>query len=287
VLVHLNGRLVEETDAVVSVFDRGFLFGDAVFESMRAVGGVVFRLRRHLDRLARSADLVAMTGLPAPDRLARDVGDLLAANRLRDARIRLTVSRGPGRPGDYAGPAGTPTRVISAAAFAGLDPGIHDRGVPAAIAARRAIPADALDPAIKSTSRMASVLARREAAAIGAWEAILLDPAGRLTEGTASNLFLVRGGRLLTPSTPGGVLPGVTRAAVLEVAAEGGLPVVEDHLPADLVRDSDEVFLTNTSWEVLPVVSIDGHPIADGRPGPVSRDLLRRYRALLARECGA
>jgi branched-chain amino acid aminotransferase len=287
VLVHLNGRLVDETAAVVSVFDRGFLFGDAVFESMRALDGRIFRLDRHLARLERSADLVGITGMPARADLARAVEELLEANRLRDARLRLTVSRGRGRPGDYVGSEGPLTQVISASPFSGPDLALFDTGVPIVVAPRRAVPAEVLDPAIKSTSRIVAVLARREARDCGAFEAIFLDAAGHLTEGTASNLFLVRDRRLLTPASPGGALPGVTRAAVIEVAGEAGLAVIEDRLPADLLPAADEIFLTNTSWEVLPVAAVDGRRVAGSCPGPITRDLLGRYRALVARECAS
>jgi branched-chain amino acid aminotransferase len=285
-LVHLNGRLVAEEDARVSVFDRGFLFGDAVFESMRAYGGRVFRMGRHLERLSDSARLIALANLPSDARLTAGVTELLEANHLRDARIRLTVTRGPGRPGEYGGVDGAPTLVISAAAFAGLEARHYSEGVALTIASRRAIPAEALDPSIKSTSRLASVLTRREAQVRGAFEAVLLDAAGDLTEGTASNLFLVRDGTLATPASSRNALPGVTRAAVLEAAAAAGIPAAQERLPSRALFDSAEVFLTNSSWEVLPVVRIDDRVVGDGRPGPVTAELLRRYRALVARECG-
>jgi branched-chain amino acid aminotransferase len=137
-LVHLNGRLVAEEEARVSVFDRGFLFGDAVFESMRAYGGRIFRMGRHLDRLADSARLIALTSLPSADRLTQDVEEVLEANHLRDARIRLTVTRGPGRPGEYGGVDGPPTRVISAAPFEGLEARYYSAGVALTVASRRA-----------------------------------------------------------------------------------------------------------------------------------------------------
>lgn len=268
------------------MFDRGFLFGDAVFESMRAYGGRVFRMGRHLERLADSARLIGLTGLPGADRLSADVTGLLEANQVGDARVRLTVTRGPGRPGEYGGVDGAPTCVISVAPFAGLEARRYEEGVALTVASRRAIPAEALDPSIKSTSRVASVLTRREAQARGAFEAVLLDAADHLTEGTASNIFLVRDGRLSTPASSRSALPGVTRAAVLEAAAEAGIPAAEARLPLRALRESAEVFLTNSSWEVLPVTRVDDRAIGDGRPGPVTAELLRRYRALVARECG-
>jgi branched-chain amino acid aminotransferase len=286
VRIHLNGRLVDEGEAVVSIFDRGFLFGDGVFESMRAYGARVFRLPRHLDRLARSADLVGIVDRPSAGDLSRAVAEVLEANALRDARIRLTLTRGPGRPGDYVGADGPSTVVISATPFAGIESRLFEEGVSIVLSSRQAIPAGAIDPAIKSISRIASVLARREAHQAAAFESVLLDARGSLTEGTASNIFLVRGDRLLTPASEGGALPGVTREAVLQVAVGAALEILEQDLPAALLREVDEIFLTNTSWEVLPVVRVDGDRVADGRPGPVALGLLARYRDLVRLECG-
>ena len=286
-LVHLNGRLVEESRARLSVFDRGFLYGDGIFESMRAIGGVVFRQSRHLERLGRSADGIGLA-LPIPaSGFAAAVRELLDRNRLPDARIRISVTRGEGRPGNYVEAQGPPSVVIAAAGFEGLDPALYQSGVRVAIGRRRQIPPDALDPAIKSISRLSSVLARREAREAGAFEAILLDGEGNLTEGTVSNLFLVIGGRLLTSPAPSGGLPGITRAAVAELARAFSIGFSEERLPAGLLETADEVFLTNTTWEILPVVLIDGRPVGAGVPGPVARHLLARYRELVHLECGA
>ena len=285
-LVHLNGRLVEEAAAVLPVTDRGFLYGDGVFESMRAVHGRIFRLEAHLERLERSASLAEIDGVPSRAVLAGELGDLLEANRLRDARLRLTLTRGDGRPGDYVGAEGPPTRVATAASFTGIDARLYAEGVGLAVVRRQAVPAAVLDAAIKTTSRLSAVLARREAARAGAFEAALLDAAGHLTEGTTSNLFLVRHGRVLTPAIDGNALPGVTRAVVLETARAAGIGVDEGPLPRRLLDEADEIFLTNTSWEVLPVTSVDGRPAGGGRPGPVTGTFLRGYREQVRRECG-
>lgn len=283
--IHLNGRLVADSEAVVSVFDRGFLYGDGVFESLRSVGGGPFRLDRHLRRLQRSAQGIGLDLPMQPSELAAAVVELLEANHLRDARLRVTVTRGAGRPGEYAEAHGPATLVISASAFAGPDPALHREGVAAAIPSRRQIPPEVLDPQIKSISRLSSVLARREARDRGAFEAILLDSLGNLTEGTVSNLFLVERGGLRTPEAPSGGLPGITREAVIEIARAAAIEVVEEALPSRRLLAADEAFLTNTSWEVLPVVRVDGRPIGSGMPGPVARRLLASYRELLGREC--
>jgi branched-chain amino acid aminotransferase group I len=285
VWVHVNGRLVEETEATVSVFGRGFLYGDGIFESLRAIGGGIFRLDRHLDRLRRSAARIALEGLPDGGRLGAAIRDLIARNRLVDARIRITVTRGSGRPGDYAGAAGDPTLVIYAAPFQPLDPAVRERGVAVTLSSVRQVPADVLDPAVKSISRLSAVLARREAVARGAFEAILLDAGGHLTEGTVSNLFLVDAGRIRTPPAPGVGLPGVTREAVLEIAAGAGLQASEEPLPVSALDSAGELFLTNTSWEVLPVTRVDGRPVGAGVPGPVTLRLARDFRDLMRREC--
>ena len=285
-LVHLNGRLVDESQALLPVFDRGFLYGDGVFESMRAANGRIFRLGAHLERLQRSAALAEFEGLPSGAVLAAELEELLRVNRLTEARLRLTLTRGAGRPGDYVGSDGAPTRVATVAEFSGLDPVHHERGVSLAVSMRQAVPAAVLDAAIKTTSRLSAVLARREAARAGAFEAALLDASGNLTEGTTSNLFLVRDGTVITPAIDGNALPGVTRGVVLETARAQRRAVEERTIPRSLLDAADEIFLTNTSWEVLPVVSVDARPAGGGRPGPVTRALLAGYRAQVRRECG-
>ena len=285
-LVHLNGRLVDEAEARLPISDRGFLYGDGVFESMRAANGRIFRLEAHLERLERSAAFAEFEGLPSRATLAAELDELLRANRLTEARLRLTLTRGAGRPGDYVGCDGAPTRVATAAEFKGIDPLHHERGVALAVARRQAVPAAVLDAAIKTTSRLSAVLARREAARAGAFEAALLDASGNLTEGTTSNLFLVLDGTVTTPAIDGNALPGVTRAVVLETARSQGMPWKERAVPAPLLHAADEIFLTNTSWEVLPVVCVDGRTAGGGRPGPVTAALLAGYRAEVRRECG-
>ncbi len=283
--IHLNGRLVDEAEARIPVFDRGLLFGDGIFETMRSVAGRIFRLGRHLGRLERSARLIGLALPWQPARAGALLGELLEANGLKEARIRLTITRGPGRPGDYLAAEGPPTVIATAAPFTPLGTGLYESGVRVAIADRRAVPGSAIDASIKSISRLASVLARREARAKGAFEAILLDADGCLTEGTASNLFLVERGGLATPPVPAGGLPGITRETILELARSADLRAREEPLPAERLSAAEEAFLTNTSWEVLPVTRVDGRSIGEGRIGPVTLDLLARYRDLLRREC--
>lgn len=284
--VHLNGHLVDAAQASVSIFDRGFLFGDGIFESMRAVGGRVFRLERHLARLQRSAELIEMSLPVSAQQLAAAIGDLLSVNRHRDARIRLTVTRGPGRPGDYLESPGPPTVVMTSSPYRGIDPLLYERGVSVVVSRRHAIPAASIDSAIKSISRLASVLARREAGESNAFEAVHVDAGGHLTEGTASNLFLLVDGVLRTSGVADGVLPGVTREAVIDLARGTGLAVEEGPLPSIMAASATEIFLTNTSWEVLPVTRFDRRSVGDGSPGPTTLGLLDAYRDLVRRELG-
>lgn len=276
---------MDERQAFVSAFDRGFLFGDGIFESMRAVAGTIFRFDRHLERLRRSAFLI---GLDLPDQgagIAAAAREVMRANGLRDARLRVTVTRGPGRPGEYLDAPGPPTVVIVAQPFSGVAARLYEEGVKVALSRRRQIPSEALDPAIKSTSRLSAILARREARDQGAFEAILSDAQGHLTEGTVSNIFLVTDAGLRTPATPDGCLPGVTRQAAIDLSRGIGLVVREERVPAAAIATAVEVFLTNSSWEILPVVRIDETVVGPGRPGPVARELLDRYRSLLRAEC--
>lgn len=285
--VHLNGRLVAEEEARISVFDRGLLFGDGIFETMRAVAGRVFRLERHVRRLERSAGSIGLDLPWRSDRIASLIDALLESNRLSEARIRLTVTRGLGRPGDFVGTDSPPTVIVTAAPFQPLPARDHVEGVAVSIVGRCAIPHASIDASIKSISRLASVLARREARGKGAHEAILLDGAGCVTEGTASNIFLVEGGALITPPAPEGSLPGITREAILELARESGRTAREEPVPSGRLHAAEEIFLTNTSWEVLPVTRIDGRAVSGGRPGPATSALLDLYRSLLRRECGS
>ncbi len=284
--VHLNGCLVAEEEARVSVFDRGLLFGDGIFEAMRAVAGRVFRLERHVRRLERSAGSIGLDLPWGADRVGALIDELLESNRLSEARIRLTVTRGRGRPGDYIGADSPPTVFATAAPFQALPSRDYAEGVRVSIAARRAIPHASIDASIKSISRLASVLARREARQKGDHEAILLDGAGCVTEGTASNVFLVERGALVTPPAPDGSLPGITREAMLELAREAGRTASEESVSAGRLHAAEEIFLTNTSWGVLPVSRIDDRAVSGGRPGPVTSTLVDLYRSLVRRECG-
>lgn len=275
-IVHLNGALVPETDARISPFDRGLLLGDGVFETMRAYEGRPFGLDAHLDRLARSCKA---TRLPFPGDLAARIRDVLAANALLDAAVRVTITRGPGGRGASPEGAGPATVLITAVPVA-VPAETYERGVRLATARRLRMAADSLDPGIKSINYLVNVLARAEAEEAGADDALFVDDEGFVVEASQANVFAVFGDRLATPSLASGCLPGATRTVVLALAAWRGLACEETPILREDLFEASEVFLTGSVSELVPVVALDGIPMGDGRPGPLTRDLLARYRAL-------
>lgn len=270
--VHLHGALVDEADARISPFDRGLLLGDAVFETMRAYGGRCFALDEHLARLATSC---ATTRLPMPDDLPRRIDEVLRANALAEAAVRVTLTRGPGGRGASPRGAGPPTVLVTATAVH-VPPEVYERGVRLVTARwpRLASP----HPAMKSTNYVANVVARIEAEEEGADDALFLDVEGFVVEATQANLFAVFGDRLATPALSSGCLPGVTRARLLALASKAGLRPEERPLAREELAEADEVFLSASVTEVAPVVALDGVVLGGGRPGDATRRLHALYR---------
>ncbi len=284
--VYLNGRIVPAREARVSVYDQGLLYGYGLFETMRAYQGGVFRASEHLDRLARSArDL----GLPLDGRLgelARAVNETLAANRLSDARIRLTVTAGESASGPVLPARGEPTILVTASALPPAEARDRDyeRGW-RAVAASRARYNRSVTVAHKTLSYLENLVARAEAADGGADEALILNERGCLTEGAMTNVFVVKGGVLLTPATDCGLLPGITRSAVVALA-DPRMTVAQGWIPLALAQQADELFVTNSVIEIMPVTELAGRPIGGGSPGEVTRALTQDYRRLVAEELG-
>ncbi len=280
-LIYLNGHMLPEGAAHLSALDRGFTLGDGVFETLRAVGGRLFRIDDHLARLQRS---VATVGLVVPEgcpMLSEAISSLLAANQLEDALVRITVSRGvPAERGLLPPSSPSPALVIHATPFVGYPSERYQRGFTAAVAAIRRNESSPLSY-IKSCNYLEAVLARIEAGRRGTDEAILLNTAGWLACGSSSNLFLVSRGALVTPSLDCGVLEGVTRREVLRRATAEGLEVLEQRLaPRDMFL-AEEAFVTNTALGVMPLVAIDGRRVGRGRPGPITLRLKAAYDELL------
>jgi len=280
--VYIDGVITDEKAAVVPVLDRGFLYGDSVYEVTRTSGGRPVDLGRHLDRLERSAAAIGLA-LPAPATLAGAVAETLAAAANAEAYVRIIVTRGGGEIGLDPALADRPRLVIVVRPLVLPDPALYDDGVEVALVAVRRNPRRALDPAIKSGNYLNNLLGLREARARGAYECVMLNADGWIVEGSTSNLFVVRGEAVRTPAFTDGLLDGITRGRVLELARAAGIAADEAHLgPDDLFR-ADEVFLTSSLRGVLPVVRVDGARIGGGRPGPVTHALGAHYARFLER----
>lgn len=281
--VCLNGTLVPAEEARVSVFDSGFMQGVGLFETMRAYDGVVFRLQRHLDRLADSARALGWTVIPEPEDTADNVRQVLSTIGRDDARVRLTVTTGSLHAAADDSPQLT---IVATASPATRHPDeYYTNGVTVVVSKYRQ---SAHDPTVghKTTSYFARLASLREAHAQAAFEALWLTEDGRLAEGAISSVFVVRDEQLLTPPLDTPVLPGVTRATVIELAVGLDIPVREKPLTLEEVLAADEMFLTGSMLEVMPVVRVAREPIGNEKPGDLTRQLAVAYTELVARECG-
>lgn len=281
--IYLNTRFVSKEEAKISVFDHGFLYGDGVFETLRAYGGKVLLLSEHIARLEQSA---ARLHIPMPvkrSRLSAIVAESLELNKLTDAYLRITVSRGYGEIGLDPALCKNPTLVVIAMPFEPYPESFYTDGVSVAVVQTRRNLPEALPPHVKSLNYLNNILAKMEATALGAYDAVLLNHQGEVTEGTTSNVFVALGGRLLTPAHDCGILAGITRNLVLQLARELEIPTEETRLTAADLPIADECFLTNTTVEVLPVTQVDGQKIGDGRPGEITRRLHASFRDSLDR----
>lgn len=283
-LVYLNGEFMPEDQASVSVFDHGFLYGDGVFETMRAYGGKVFMLNEHLDRLFRSAGIISLAVPASKGELGEAVRQTVKKNNLSGAYIRLSVSRGPGPIGLDPRNCPRPTVICMARELPGNLDELRRQGVRAVIVRTRRIPPEALDPAAKTFNFLNCIVAKVEANKAGAMEGIMLNTRGEVAEGTVSNVFMVRKGALVTPSPEAGILRGITRNVVLFLAAGMGIEIKEGTFGPEQLFAAEEVFLTNSSWEIMPVVELDGKLVGGGVPGPAAHMLSREYSSFVAKE---
>ncbi|OGW26796.1 MAG: branched-chain-amino-acid transaminase [Nitrospirae bacterium GWC2_57_13] len=282
-LVYLNGEFVPKQNAMVSVFDHGFLYGDGIYETLRAYGGSLFLAEKHLFRLQHSADAISLK-LPLPlDRIGGALTETVRVNGLRDAYVRIQISRGPGEIGLDPALCPAPTMVITAKQFTDYPQNYYEQGVSVAVVETRRNHPLALPPSIKGTNFLNNILAKIEAIEAGAYEGIMLNWEGFVAEGTISNIFSVRDSELYTPGLEVGILEGVTRGLILELAARAGIAVRERAFPPEELSMADECFITNTTMEVMPVTRIDGRPVGTGRPGPMTARLLAAYRNEVAR----
>ncbi len=283
-MIYLNDRLVPKSQAVISVFDHGLLYGDGVFEGIRAYNGRVFRLNEHLERLYRSARAITLNiGIELSD-LRNRVLETLRANHIRDGYVRLVVTRGVGDLGLDPRKCPKPTLIIIADTIALYPSEVYTKGIELATVSTRRNSSQALNPNIKSLNYLNNILARIEATLLNVPEAIMLNLEGYVAECTGDNIFAIQGKKLFTPPTAAGALAGITRECVMDLAKSVGLSVEERFFtPYDLYV-SDEAFLTGTAAEVVPVTRIDTRPIGKGVPGNLTQKLIQAFRDLTANE---
>ncbi|MGD2175830.1 MAG: aminotransferase class IV [Candidatus Brocadiaceae bacterium] len=280
-MVHLDGSLVPEEQAKVPVSDRGLLYGDGVFETMRVCGGRVFRLEAHLARLRDGLRVLGIELERNDEELSGAVGETLEANGLRDAAVRVTVTRGSGGTRLDTEACAAATVLVRATAFGGYPEELYERGL-SAITVKGAVNRDSPLCGVKSLNRLEHILARRAAREAGVDEALLADGEGLVIEAAASNVFVVKGDTVYTPPVEAGALPGITRACVLEALAEGGVEVIEAGLTlADGgAKGFEEAFLTNSLMGVMALRRVDGVEVGRGVPGPVTASVRGAYAVL-------
>jgi branched-chain amino acid aminotransferase len=281
--IFLNDRFVRREEAVVSVFDHGFLYGDGVYETLRAYDRKLFMLRRHLARLERSARAIGLT-LPVTDKeWPALLQEAMERNNVREAYLRITVSRGEGHIGLDPALCGRPTVVIVALPFQPVPAKWFQRGIDLSIVSIRRNHPAALSPQIKSLNFLNNILAKQEAIRAHAFDGLMLNTDGEVAECTTSNIFFLQGERLCTPAVSCGILDGITREVVLMLAREAGIAVEEGRYEPDALNQAGECFVTNTSMEIMPVRSIDSHVIGPGDRRPVTQRLQEAFRSGLPR----
>ena len=278
--IFIDGKYYGERDAKISVFDHGLLYGDGIFEGIRAYNGRVFKLKEHIDRLFYSAKSILLTLPMAHADIMAAIVETCRRNRLRDGYIRLVVTRGPGTLGLNPNRCKNPSVIIIAGKIQLYPEELYQRGMDIITVPTTRNLHSALNPAIKSLNYLNNILAKIEANNAGCEEAIMLNAEGFVAECTGDNIFIVKEGHLLTPPLSAGALYGITRRVVMELAAESGLKVSEPNLTRYDLFNADECFLTGTGAEVVPVVKIDGRVIGTGKPGPVTKNLVAQYHAL-------
>lgn len=278
--IYIDGKYCDEKNAKISVFDHGLLYGDGIFEGIRAYNGRVFKLKEHIDRLFCSAKAILLSIPISHDEMMQAVVATCRKNRIRDGYVRLLVTRGVGTLGLNPKRCKDPSVIIIADKIQLYPPALYEKGMQIVTVPTVRNLHSALNPAIKSLNYLNNILAKIEANNSGCEEAIMLNAEGFVSECTGDNLFMVRAGQLFTPPLSAGALYGITRGVVMEMAREEGLTVSEPNLTRYDLFNADECFLTGTGAELIPVVSIDGRVIGTGKPGPVTRMLVEKYRAL-------
>lgn len=278
--IYLGGEFVNKNEAVVSVYDHGFLYGDGVFEGIRVYEGNIFKLDEHLDRLYDSAKSIMLHIPYEKEELEEIIAETVRKNQLETAYIRVVISRGAGNLGLDPSSCSNPRVVVIAEALALFPKELYERGVRlASVSSRRNRP-DVLPPQVKSLNYLNNILVKMEANQAGVDEALMLNDQGYVTEGSADNIFIVKKGVVYTPPTYLGALEGITRNAIIDLAKEKGYEVKEQPFTRHDVYVADEVFLTGTAAEVIAAVEVDQRKVGDGSPGVVTNHLLSEFRKI-------
>ncbi len=278
-VVYVNGGFFPKEQASVSVFDHGFLYGDGIFEGIRAYNGRVFKLEEHLDRLYESAHAILLDVPLNKGEMREAVLETCRRNGIHDGYIRLVVSRGAGDLGLDPRKCRRATVVIIADTIQLYPEELYERGMKVATVSTRRNSVESLNPRIKSLNYLNNILAKIEANLAGYAEVIMLNSDGYVVECTGDNIFIIKNGALITPPRHVGILEGITRNTVMELARERGIPVREEVFTRHDVWTADECFLTGTAAEAIPVVEADGRIIGTGRPGPITTELITAFRA--------
>ena len=280
-LIYIDGKSYPRSEAKISVYDHGLLYGDGVFEGIRAYNGIVFKLKEHVDRLYRSAHSIMIKIPMTKNEMIKAVLETLRKNNLKDAYIRLVATRGVGDLGLDPRKCPKPTVFIITEPMLILHgPEVKEKGIKTIISWVKRDPVDATSHEVKSLNYLNSVLAKIESNNAGVDEAICLNKSGFVCEGSGENIFVVKEGKIFTPPVSSGALPGITRDVVMKLAEKLGSPVIERDITPNELFTADEVFFTGTAVEVTPINEINKRVIGDGKPGPVTRRLIQEFNKI-------
>jgi branched-chain amino acid aminotransferase len=280
--IYIDGQFYDKENAKISVFDHGLLYGDGVFEGIRFYNGRVFRLEEHIDRLFDSARAIALNIGMDKSAVIEATLETIRQNKLQDGYIRLVVTRGVGDLGLNPMLCPKASIFVIASKITLYSADKYDNGLDVVTCATRRIPHGALSPMVKSLNYLNNVMAKIEAQNAGAGEGLMLNEQGFVSECTGDNIFIIKNGVITTPPISSGALAGVTRSVVFDLAAEFGIPIHEPMMTRYDIFTADECFLTGTAAEIIPAVKLDTRPIGDGKPGPITRRLITRFRELTA-----